>query len=230
MAKPAMKIPARPAVTLPLQPPRPRPQPPLRPPRPRPQQACRCSPASQSAMTVGGVVTKANAPIPSAPWRQSTSRRQKRFSAGEGLPKERFEEIPNLWTHAPWDANDYKRKKKKRQKKRARSTHRCGVCMALGPVFGKNNDLFRGDVQEPRRAKLICIHPGCVPNYCSAACFNKWHRNQELPDIMKADFDGAKGLGGLYLGGTVGEEEEEEEEEEEVGGGGGPRFIFRGAR
>ena len=76
-------------------------------------------------------------------------------------------------------------------------------------MFGKKKNLFRGDVKQPRRAKLICPHPGCIPSYCSAACLNVWHRNEEMPTNIE-DFDGCKGSEGLHAGGAVGGEAKED--------------------
>ena len=103
-----------------------------------------------------------------------------RLPTGKGLPAERFREIPDLPEHISWDIGALY----ERGKSRKTSTHQCGVCAAIGPVFGPNGDRYRGNVMTVRRAILMCKHSGCLLGYCSASCFNLWHHNEELPENM----------------------------------------------
>lgn len=103
-----------------------------------------------------------------------------RLPTGKGLPAERFREIPDLPKHIPWDIGALY----ERGKSRKTSTHQCGVCAAIGPVFGPNGDRYRGNNMTVRRAILMCKHSGCLLGYCCASCFNLWHHNEELPENM----------------------------------------------
>ena len=60
--------------------------------------------------------------------------------------------------------------------------HRCQACAAVGPLW-KGGTCFRGGtITKPRRAILMCVAPGCLRNFCSAACFNLnwWHVGSEF--------------------------------------------------
>ena len=87
--------------------------------------------------------------------------------SGKGLNKSRLYNIKNLKRHAPLS---------KEQVGAQRAT--CQVCRAIGPgADGK----YRGDVAQPRRAKLFCRHEQCLSSYCSCECFNLWHHDCERP-------------------------------------------------
>ena len=57
------------------------------------------------------------------------------------------------------------------------------ICSAVGAIW---HGEYRGGTLEPRRALVMCSGPRCPRAYCSLACYNLWHRNQEMPDIGAA--------------------------------------------
>lgn len=100
-----------------------------------------------------------------------------RIVAGAGLRLERLDSSRGLQHHRPRDMvvdmmvrdND----------------HRCQVCTAVGPLW-KGGTCFRGGPKtKPRRAILMCVAPGCLRNFCSAACFNWWHVGGEFAPTRK---------------------------------------------
>ena len=100
-----------------------------------------------------------------------------RIKAGAGLPPERLDSNRGLQHHRPRDmvldmmARD--------------NDHRCQVCTAVGPLW-KGGTCFRGGTKtKPRRAILMCVAPGCLRNFCSAACFNWWHVGSEFAPTRK---------------------------------------------
>ena len=103
------------------------------------------------------------------------------FAASAGLLNEWFDQINDLHTHAAWDFVD--KNSARGAGIGSKSRHRCQICSAIGPIWhGK----YRGGTLEPRRALVICSGAQCPRAYCSLACFNLWHRNQEMPDIGAA--------------------------------------------
>ena len=103
------------------------------------------------------------------------------LAAGAGLPNERFDQINDLHTHAAWDFVD--KNSVRGAGIGSKSRHRCQICSAVGPIWhGK----YRGGTLAPRRALVMCSGPRCPRAYCSLACYNLWHRNQEMPDIGAA--------------------------------------------
>lgn len=100
-----------------------------------------------------------------------------RIKAGAGLPPERLDSNRGLQHHRPRDmvldmmARD--------------NDHRCQVCTAVGPLW-KGGTCFRGGTKTKlRRAILMCVAPGCLRNFCSAACFNWWHVGSEFAPTRK---------------------------------------------
>ena len=104
-----------------------------------------------------------------------------RIEAGKGLPIERLDSNRGLQHHRPRDM---------RVNMMARENdHRCQVCAAVGPLW-KRGTRFRGGTKKPRRAILMCGQPGCLRNFCSAACFNWWHVGHEFaPTGMELQSD-----------------------------------------
>ena len=101
--------------------------------------------------------------------------------AWDFFPKERFDQINDLHTHAAWDFVN------KNSVRGAgiggRTRHRCQICSAVGAIW---HGEYRGGTLEPRRALVMCSGPRCPRAYCSLACYNLWHRNQEMPDTGAA--------------------------------------------
>jgi hypothetical protein len=90
------------------------------------------------------------------------------------LDPNRFRLIKNLHRHPAWDFQDKKKGGVRQQ------DHRCQVCRAIGPIWhGK----YRGGSVRPGRAKIMCGCEQCPAGFCSMACFNKWHYDNEMPPI-----------------------------------------------
>ena len=90
------------------------------------------------------------------------------------LDPDRFILIKNLHRHPAWDFQDKKKGGVRQQ------DHRCQVCRAIGPIWhGK----YRGGSAEPARVKIMCGCEQCPAGFCSMACFNKWHYDNEMPPI-----------------------------------------------
>jgi len=91
-----------------------------------------------------------------------------------GLDPNRFILIKNLNRHPAWDFQD----KKKGSVRQTRN--RCQVCRAMGKEWHKK---YRGGTKEPPCAKFTCPCDQCPGGFCSMACFNIWHYDEEMPKI-----------------------------------------------
>jgi hypothetical protein len=81
--------------------------------------------------------------------------------AWDFFPKERFDQINDLHTHAAWDFVN------KNSVRGAgiggRTRHRCQICSAVGAIW---HGEYRGGTLEPRRALVMCSGPRCPRAYC----------------------------------------------------------------
>ena len=144
-------------------------------------------PAKESAKRKNGVMTTPDRADRRAGARRfSTDSKRRRPNPPRGkanayptvrldrLDPNRFRLIKNLHRHPAWDFQDKKKGGVRQQ------DHRCQVCRAIGPIWhGK----YRGGSVRPGRAKIMCGCEQCPAGFCSMACFNKWHYDNEMPPI-----------------------------------------------